>query len=186
MACTGSIRGSQLNQSCPSRSVALAAKGSRRRAHNKIRQDLATFVMDAPDTDTLELYATLNVSREATLEEITKAYRRLAGVFHPDKHADEEKRKQAQEAFSRLQEAYEVLGDQQKRAIYDGPWREDLPISHHVCALSPCVLLCAVYGRQGLAAGRSRLPGVLLGVIRLRAHRAESLRSRGWGPSEGS
>jgi DnaJ family protein C protein 11 len=87
--------------------------------------------MEDADTDTLSFYAVLNVGREATQEEITKAYRRLATVFHPDKHIDPQLRHQAQESFAKIQEAYEVLSDQTKRAIYD------------------------VYGKQGLAAGGS-------------------------------
>ena len=89
--------------------------------------------LDDEATDTTAYYAILNVNRDASPEEITKAYRRLATVFHPDKHKDEEKRLQAQESFSKVQEAYEVLSDEHKRQIYD------------------------VYGKQGLAAGGSSI-----------------------------
>ncbi|KAI8462295.1 MAG: molecular chaperone [Monoraphidium minutum] len=71
-------------------------------------------------------YAVLNVPRDATTEEIKRAYRQLASVFHPDKHTDDALRAQAQEAFSRLQEAHEVLSDPEKRDVYDAYGREGL------------------------------------------------------------
>ena len=66
-----------------------------------------------------DLYAILNVSRDASPEEVTKAYRKLAFVFHPDKHQSQDLKDGAQEAFSKLQEAYEILSDERKRQIYD-------------------------------------------------------------------
>ena len=72
-----------------------------------------------PDERSDDLYAVLNVSRDASPEEITKAYRKLAFVFHPDKHPAADLKDGAQEAFAKLQEAYEILGDERKRQIYD-------------------------------------------------------------------
>ncbi|GBF91653.1 hypothetical protein Rsub_03957 [Raphidocelis subcapitata] len=74
----------------------------------------------------MSYYAALNVPRDATTDEIKRAYRQLAAVFHPDKHADDELRAQAQEAFARLQEAYEVLSDPERRDVYDAYGREGL------------------------------------------------------------
>ncbi|EMI45819.1 DnaJ C-terminal domain-containing protein [Rhodopirellula sp. SWK7] len=63
-----------------------------------------------------DLYQTLGVSRDADKSDLQKAYRKLARKYHPDMNPDD---KAAQEKFKRVQEAYEVLGDEQKRAAYD-------------------------------------------------------------------
>lgn len=59
-----------------------------------------------------DYYKTLGVSRNATDEEIKKAYRKLARTSHPDAGGDEEK-------FKEINEAYEVLSDKKKRQLYD-------------------------------------------------------------------
>jgi molecular chaperone DnaJ len=64
-----------------------------------------------------DYYEVLGVTREASPEEIKKAYRRKAKEFHPDKNPRE--RKKAEEEFKRVAEAYEVLSDPDKRAQYD-------------------------------------------------------------------
>lgn len=63
-----------------------------------------------------DLYQTLGVSRQADKDEIQKAYRKLARKYHPDMNPGD---KGAQEKFKRVQEAYDVLSDSQKRAAYD-------------------------------------------------------------------
>ncbi len=63
-----------------------------------------------------DYYGVLGLKKEATAEEIKKAYRKLAVKFHPDKNQGEKK---AEEKFKELTEAYEVLGDPQKRKKYD-------------------------------------------------------------------
>lgn len=73
-----------------------------------------------------DYYEILGVNREATEKEIKTAYRKLARKWHPDLHAGKDK-ETAEEKFKQVNEAYEVLGDPDKRAKYDklGPnWRE--------------------------------------------------------------
>ncbi|XP_043809896.1 chaperone protein dnaJ 13 isoform X2 [Manihot esculenta] len=66
-----------------------------------------------------ELYAVLQVSPEATDEEIRKAYRHWAQVYHPDKYQDLHMKEIATQNFQRICEAYEILSDENKRQIYD-------------------------------------------------------------------
>src|SRR3954462_4105739 len=63
-----------------------------------------------------DYYEVLGLSRQATTEEIKKAYRKLAVQHHPDKNPGDKK---AEERFKELSEAYEVLSDPQKRQMYD-------------------------------------------------------------------
>lgn len=59
-----------------------------------------------------DYYQILGVTKNATLDEIKKAYRKLAHQHHPDKGGDEKK-------FKEISEAYQVLSDKEKRAQYD-------------------------------------------------------------------
>jgi len=61
-------------------------------------------------------YEILGVSRNATQEEIKKAYRKLAHKYHPDKNPGD---KQVEEKFKQINNAYEILSDPEKRANYD-------------------------------------------------------------------
>jgi molecular chaperone DnaJ len=63
-----------------------------------------------------DYYAILGVSRDASDNDIKKAYRRKAIQFHPDKNPGDQT---AEEQFKAAAEAYSVLGDAQKRAMYD-------------------------------------------------------------------
>jgi curved DNA-binding protein len=64
-----------------------------------------------------DYYQTLGVSKDASAEDIKRAFRKLAMQYHPDK-AKGDKRK-AEEKFKEINEAYEVLGDPEKRRKYD-------------------------------------------------------------------
>lgn len=63
-----------------------------------------------------DYYEVLGVSRDASDDEIKKAYRRLAMKHHPDRNPGDE---ESEELFKEASDAYEVLGDSQKRAAYD-------------------------------------------------------------------
>jgi molecular chaperone DnaJ len=63
-----------------------------------------------------DYYATLEVGRDADAEGLKKAYRKLAMKYHPDRNPGD---KQAEASFKECSEAYEVLRDPQKRALYD-------------------------------------------------------------------
>ena len=63
-----------------------------------------------------DYYEVLGINRDASDDEIKKAYRKLAMKFHPDRNPDNPK---AEEQFKEAKEAYEILSDQQKRGAYD-------------------------------------------------------------------
>lgn len=66
--------------------------------------------------DYKDYYKVLGVPRNASADEIRKVYRKLAMQYHPDRNPGD---KQAEERFKEINEAYQVLSDEQKRARYD-------------------------------------------------------------------
>jgi molecular chaperone DnaJ len=63
-----------------------------------------------------DLYAILGLSKGASADEIKRAYRQKSKEWHPDKHKGD---KSAEDKFKEINEAYEVLGDAQKKQTYD-------------------------------------------------------------------
>ena len=68
-------------------------------------------------TEKKDYYTILGVGREASKEDIKRAYRRLAKKYHPDLNKDNAK--EAEKKFKEISEAYEVLSDPQKKMNYD-------------------------------------------------------------------
>ena len=64
-----------------------------------------------------DYYKILNVSKNATKDEIKKAFRKLAMQYHPDRNPD--KSREAEEHFKEINAAYAILSDDEKRSIYD-------------------------------------------------------------------
>ena len=61
-------------------------------------------------------YEILEVRQDADFDEIKSKYRKLAMKYHPDRNPDN---KEAEERFKQVSEAYEILGDAEKRKNYD-------------------------------------------------------------------
>ncbi|GAQ44319.1 hypothetical protein AtubIFM55763_011460 [Aspergillus tubingensis] len=74
----------------------------------------------APDIDPYEV---LGVARDAALSDIKSAHRKLVLKCHPDKIKDESLRSKAQDEFQKVQQAYETLSDETRRAKYDAKAR---------------------------------------------------------------
>ena len=66
-----------------------------------------------------DFYETLGVDRTASDDDLKKAYRKLARQYHPDLQTGDHQKKQSEEKFKEINEAYEHLSDQEKRKRYD-------------------------------------------------------------------
>uniref|UniRef100_A0A3Q2US35 DnaJ homolog subfamily C member 11 n=1 Tax=Haplochromis burtoni TaxID=8153 RepID=A0A3Q2US35_HAPBU len=80
---------------------------------------MAAPLDDDIESNNQDFYSLLNVRKEATAEELKASYRRLCMLYHPDKHRDPELKRQAEQLFNQVHQAYEVLSDAHSRAIYD-------------------------------------------------------------------
>ncbi|KAJ3213085.1 hypothetical protein HDU67_003401 [Dinochytrium kinnereticum] len=77
-------------------------------------------------TGHIDLYALLNLNKDATSEDIKNAYRRMCVTFHPDKHQRPEDKEAAERQFQMIQRAYDVLSNPGRRHIYDSYGMEGL------------------------------------------------------------
>jgi molecular chaperone DnaJ len=75
----------------------------------------------------VDYYQTLEVSKDATAEQIKKAYRKQALKYHPDRNPED---KTAEAKFKEISEAYDVLSDENKRRIYDQYGKAGLDGAH--------------------------------------------------------
>jgi DnaJ family protein C protein 3 len=75
-------------------------------------------------------YATLGVQKDAGTQEITAAYKTLAKQWHPDRFSDKEKKKEAEQMMKKINVAYDILGNDEKRRRYDQGVDPDHPGQH--------------------------------------------------------
>ncbi|KDR81597.1 hypothetical protein GALMADRAFT_135022 [Galerina marginata CBS 339.88] len=80
-----------------------------------------------PGEEDVDLYAVLSLENGATLDTIKKSYRRLALVYHPDKHATatDQAKEDASTKFQQIGFAYAVLSDEKRKARYDSTGKTD-------------------------------------------------------------
>ena len=73
--------------------------------------------MVQPNLKSDDYYQVLGISKDASVTDISKAYKKLAIKYHPDKNPDN--KEEAEENFKKVSEAYEVLSNKEKRQMYD-------------------------------------------------------------------
>lgn len=83
------------------------------------------------NVDEDDLYTFLNLPRDATPDQIQHAYRHFSRIYHPDKHTDPARKKEAETLFQKTKYAYEVLHDEVQRAIYDNYGLKNLEEMKH-------------------------------------------------------
>ncbi|ANQ06356.1 Heat shock 40 kDa protein, partial [Plasmodium coatneyi] len=103
-----------------------------------------------------DYYSILGVSKDCTTNDLKKAYRKLAMMWHPDKHKDVKSKKEAEEKFKNIAEAYDVLSDEEKRKIYDAYGEEGLKGSiptgggtYVYSGVDPSELFSRIFGSDG-------------------------------------
>ncbi len=74
---------------------------------------------DTSDTSNTKLYDILEISKDASSEEVKKAYKKMAMRYHPDKCLDADEKVKNEAKFKDIQEAYSILSDENKRHMYD-------------------------------------------------------------------
>ncbi len=87
--------------------------------------------------DQYEYYTLLNVDKNATQDEIGRAYRRICRIYHPDRYQDPQKQATATTFFRRVEEAYRVLIDPRTRSIYDRSGKNGLEVDMAIVQRTP-------------------------------------------------
>jgi hypothetical protein len=100
-----------------------------------------------------KLYDAMGVSPNATPEEIKKAYRRKALQLHPDKRGNTP---EAQDEFTKMKHAYDVLSDTKQREIYDMMGEDGIKLVNSYGDLGPDELLMAILGSLGASGPMGR------------------------------
>ena len=75
---------------------------------------------------TMNYYNTLGLRRDSSVEEIKKVYRKLAMQYHPDRNGGSP---ESEDRLKEINEAYQILGDEKKRRLYDLQYR--LPFENY-------------------------------------------------------
>lgn len=80
-----------------------------------------------PGEEEVDLYAVLTLTNDASVDDIKKSYRKLALLYHPDKHANasEESKEETSTKFQQIGFAYAVLSDEKRKARYDSTGKTD-------------------------------------------------------------
>lgn len=93
-------------------------------AYNQFHGILLIFLLIVGQAHSADYYKILGVKKDANKKAVTKAYRKLALKYHPDKNP--KNKEKATQKFEELGTAYEVLNDPEKRRIYDQVGEEGL------------------------------------------------------------
>ena len=101
-------------------------------------------------------YEILNIPKDASNEDIKKAYRKLAIKYHPDK-APDNKKEEYTENFKKISEAYGILSDEEKRNIYDKFGKEaaldNEQNHHHRGGINPFDIFNQFFGNGNMSGG---------------------------------
>lgn len=99
-----------------------------------------------------EYYDLLGISKNASDNEIKKAYRKLALKYHPDK-SPEDKKEEYEETFKKISEAYSVLSDSKKRQMYDQFGKEAVNQNSDGPGVNPFDIFGEIFGNGGFPGG---------------------------------
>ncbi|XP_064598906.1 dnaJ homolog subfamily C member 11-like [Liolophura sinensis] len=80
---------------------------------------MAAPMLEDEDQFADDYYSLLNLSKDASPDDVNVAFRRLSKMFHPDKHVNPVQKKQAEIMFNKVKRAHEVLSDKHRRMVYD-------------------------------------------------------------------
>eukprot|EP01022_Parablepharisma_sp_SALTPOND_P008019 TRINITY_DN135081_c0_g1_i1.p3 TRINITY_DN135081_c0_g1~~TRINITY_DN135081_c0_g1_i1.p3 ORF type:complete len:320 (+),score=43.49 TRINITY_DN135081_c0_g1_i1:852-1811(+) len=115
-----------------------------------LRDRIRQVRMDAKRAQRKDYYSILGVDKNATEEEIKKAYRKLALKWHPDRVNDPESKPKAEAMFKDIAEAYKVLSDKDQRRRYDLGQDTEMPEAEDfMTGFNPFDIFRAFFGGDG-------------------------------------